>query len=152
MKLIVRPEWRVNHLELAERYAVVSLTDPAPLGRPANIEPRPLQAAVGRWEFVDLKGKAAERHPLAMQPHHAAGIWDFVHAQLQDGVETFVVHCFAAARRSPSVAIAIADCLMWPHANIDWHTYDPVEQRKRFRPPNPHVYQTMTAAFAARSK
>lgn len=146
MRLIVRPRYAVNSLDLDVRHAVISISDPPPYGEPARLNKCWGQEAVGRWAFWDLDETYAGDHAGLMQPQQAEEIWAFVH-EWKEKVEAFVIHCEAGASRSPSIAMALADRL-WDRAFIEWKRPSDWDINTRAAP-NVYVYDRMMSAATA---
>jgi predicted protein tyrosine phosphatase len=75
---------------------------------------------------------------------HAKQVAKFLNERLREEVDAVLVHCFAGASRSPSLAMAIADATGLSRWSIDWSPQDPTVE-----PPNVHVYETTLEALAS---
>lgn len=155
LRFKVRSREGVNSEWYREPFSVISIHDPQPEGFPNKIMPQEGLSKVlylGFHDFDVLNGRSEDfwdresmlnpghtLRELAMTAEHAAQIWGFVSTVAEP---LLVIHCEAGVSRSPSVAMAIADCLHIRRSNIDWHHMD-VEQH----PPNEHVYRTVRMAF-----
>lgn len=134
MKIIVLPKWKAEHLDLDERYIIISITDPQPFGEPAKIKTRWGLVDLLRLEFYDLEPPYPPKNEGLMTDDHAKEIWKFINQYNLDDV-TLVVHCEAGVSRSPSIACAIADCL-----NINRTVIELSETGFFDQPANKHCY------------
>jgi predicted protein tyrosine phosphatase len=147
MRLIVCPRWRVKELDLDVRHAIVSISDPAPWGKPADLPKQWGQIEIGRWAFLDCDPQQADHYDGLMTLDQACEIWDFLDRMIEQGAEAIVVHCEAGASRSPSVAMAIADCMGLGRESVTWRG---VQCDDKFAPPNDYVYGLMCEATLPR--
>jgi predicted protein tyrosine phosphatase len=149
--IIVRSRFEATRLDPTSRYVVISISDPPPRGEPANMPKRwglldperdVLCLAFDDMDPDQFVDDAQWDDWIPMHPFHAKAIASFLRSRLREGVETVVVHCNAGFSRSPSIAMAIADCMGLPRTVIDW------ERPTNDDPPNQHVYRTMIEAMA----
>ena len=150
VRLIVRSRIEARAFDPEFRYLVISISDPPPDGEKLKLPKRwglfDPDKDVLHLEFHDIDVtryddaffETAEKKYIAMHSFHAKQIVKFLQTRLREGVESVLVHCQAGVSRSPSVAMAIADCLGRSRNIIDWNPLDPNED-----PPNLHVYETM---------
>lgn len=155
LRFCVRSRDGINSEWYRKPFSVISIHDPEPEGYPNKIMP---QEGLGRvlhlgfhdfdvcntkpegvWDRESMLNPGHTLRELAMRSEHGAKIWEFVSTVTEP---LLVIHCEAGVSRSPSVAMAIADCLHIRRSNIDWRHMD-VEQH----PPNEHVYRTVRMEF-----
>ena len=142
-RIIVLPQWEAEKLELAEPYAVISICNP---GERADIPIRPMLFCVLRQFFVDGEPPDCTPADGLMQPRHGTAIAEFVRT-LPDDIKTLVFHCTAAAGRSPSVAMAIADALKLPRTSIEWASRYMWEQGHGLDAPREYIYGLVREAM-----
>lgn len=155
LRFCVRSRNGVNRETYGKPFSVISIHDPEPDGEPNKIRPQFGLSKVlhlgfhdydlthdkpeGFWDRQSLLAPGHTLRELAMTHEHGLKVWDFVRGVSEP---LLVIHCEAGVSRSPSIAMAIADCLHIRRRQIDWHHMD-VEQH----PPNEHVYRTVRMAF-----
>jgi predicted protein tyrosine phosphatase len=94
----------------------------------------------GQWWSEELERLWPDYQP--MLPYHAKQVQPFLQRRLRDGVASLLVHCEAGISRSPSIAMAICDCLGLARETIDWGG-----RNVNADPPNQHVYRMMIEAM-----
>jgi predicted protein tyrosine phosphatase len=151
MKFIVRSQTLMKSLDLDEPYAVISITDPME----QFVVPK-------RWGLTDTlylkffdfdpdKEKEAGRiladhyTNRCMSEGDADRVAEFVSDNAHLGC--LVVHCYAGASRSPSIAMALCDHLHLPRNQIDWGGLP-----TNVLAPNEWVYDRTREAMVRRQK
>lgn len=149
MRILVRSRCLMSELDLAERYVVVSITDPPPFGGLAEIPQRRGLEDILRLEFFDLDpedyretGEEDSMISKAMKPEHGEKLAKFLWRHRK--IPVVVIACEAGASRSPSMAFAIADQLKLPRSIINWAGRD-----TQVPPINGHVYGVTRCAMTS---
>ena len=140
--ILVVPRWRVSEHDPDVRYAVISITDTR--DPDAKIPKRWGLLGVLRLRFNDLMPpedpwEDAPQGVVFMSDDDGLKVRQFIE-QMKDA-EMFIVHCEAAAGRSPSLSFAICDALGWGRGVL-------VAAGDIYRDaPNRHVYETTFKAL-----
>jgi predicted protein tyrosine phosphatase len=128
--IVVRPMFELTKLGLKAPYMVVSIGDPFDPDVRIPWSWKLQDVLRVRFADVDLANSST-----GMETKHARLIWDFI--ERHKDIRNLVVHCVVGVSRSPSVAMAIADCTGNSRHVIQWER-DPCGA-----PPNKRVYDTL---------
>lgn len=137
-----------------EPCSVISVSDPLPVHEPVRWRPMFYLREVLPLSFVDIDATRVadadlddaendwERpwRELLMTDSDGLAIWEWL-ASVKE--KLLIVHCFAGVSRSPSIAMAIADCLHVPRSSIQWNEDDDPTAEA----PNRHVYDCVRRGF-----
>lgn len=137
-----------------EPCSVISVSDPLPVHEPVRWRPMFHLREVLPLSFVDIDATTVadadlddaenewERpwREMLMTDEQGLAIWEWLSTIKE---KLLIVHCFAGASRSPSIAMAIADSLHIPRSSIQWNEDDDSSGE----PPNWHVYNCVRRGF-----